>query len=442
VTRTSTDRVVRDRMTLTLYGPFIVWGWLLYSFNPSVPLLARDLHISDTLAGLHGTAMAAGGLVAGVLIPHAVRVLGRRGAIVGACWVVIAGIVALVVGRSLWWTLPAMFVVALGGNALLATALVGLALHHGPRASAVITEANGIGSGVGLLGPLAVGVAVSIGWGWRAGVAVTAVCAVIASVLVWRLPDSPDLPRRLVVPGGARGGGARGGGVRGGWLRRGWLRGGGARGDWPHGDGRPAGDRAVAVPATPRWHRSAAALLFLGGVVVAEAVENATDFWSTALLIDRTGAGAGIAAAATAGLVGGMTAIRFVVGPLSLRFPPAWLLAAGFGFTIVGWAVFWTTTDTGVALAGLVLAGLGVGVQYPLSIAMLLAAAPGHSDRAQGDATLYGAVALGVAPFLLGWLSDQVGIHTAFLALPVFALVGVVVAVAGGWALRRTPGVD
>ena len=97
----------------------------------------------------------------------------------------------------------------------------------------------------------------------------------------------------------------------------------------------------------------------------------------------------------------------------------------------------WTTTSTGVALAGLVLSGLGLGVQYPLTIALLLASSPGHSDRAQGDATLYGALSIGVAPFLLGWLSDHVGMHTAFVAVPVFALVGIVAALAGGRALRR-----
>ena len=54
----------RDRMTIAFYGSFVVWGWLLYSFKPSVPLLADELGISDAQAGLHGTAMAAGGAYA------------------------------------------------------------------------------------------------------------------------------------------------------------------------------------------------------------------------------------------------------------------------------------------------------------------------------------------------------------------------------------------
>ena len=178
-------------------------------------------------------------------------------------------------------------------------------------------------------------------------------------------------------------------------------------------------------------------MLFLLGIVAAVAVENATTFWSTALLIERTGAGPGIATAATAGLVAGMTTIRFVVGPLSMRIAPARLLAAGFAVSIAGWAVLWTTQSTGVALVGLVLAGLGLGVQYPLSIALLLAASPGHSDRAQGGATLVGSLSIAVAPFLLGAVSDHVGMHTAFVLVPMFALVGALAAAAGGRALQR-----
>jgi len=71
----------RDRMTIAFYGCFAVWGWLLYSFNPSVPLLADELGISDAQAGLHGTAMAAGGILAAFVTPRLVRGRGRRAAI-------------------------------------------------------------------------------------------------------------------------------------------------------------------------------------------------------------------------------------------------------------------------------------------------------------------------------------------------------------------------
>ena len=197
---TGADRVVRDRMTITLYGSYAVWGWFLYSFNPSVPLLAADQGISAALAGLHGTAMAAGGLGAAFLAPRAVLAWGRRRAIVASCGAVVVGVTGLVAGPSLPWTLSAMVVLAAGGNVLISSAQVGLALHHGRRASAVITEGNGTGSGIGLLGPLAVGATLSLGWGWRPAVLVTAPLAIVVAVLVGRLPATSILTGRRAAP--------------------------------------------------------------------------------------------------------------------------------------------------------------------------------------------------------------------------------------------------
>lgn len=420
-------RLVRDRLTVGLYAPFTVWGWMLYSFNPSVPLLADELDITAAQAGLHGTAMAVGGLLAAPLTPRAVRGLGRRGAIVSATLLLTVGVAGLLLGPTLAWTLPAMVVAAVGGNVMIAATQVGLAEHTGPAASAAITEANGVGSSVGLVGPLAVGAAVTAGWGWRPGVAVTILLAVVAATLVARLPVSDSLP---------------------GLRRRG--RAAGAATGSPAGSTTPAvadvvpegtapGDGATLPAAVPPARRRpvGAAALFLVAVVAAIALENATTYWATDLVLTQTGAGAGIATATTAGLVAGMSAMRFVVGPLSLRIHPAHLLAASFGIAIVGWAVLWTATVPAVALAGLVVAGFGYGAHYPLSISLLLAASPGRGDRAQSHATLAGAVAIGIAPFLLGALADAFGTHTAFLLVPVVAVGGAVVAVLGGRAVRR-----
>lgn len=419
-------RFRRDRFTLTLDGVFVTWGWLLYSFNPSVPLLAAELRVSNAQAGLHGTAMAVGAVLAAAVTPWAVLRLGRRAALVGACVLLAAGVGLLVSGWTLPVTLTGMVVVALGGNVAISAAQAGLVLHHGRTASAAVTEANGVGSGIGLLGPLAVGACVAAGWGWRPAVAVTAVLAVATAVAVRLLPTEGALSRPG-APGRADAG---------------------AGGDASRADPAvpAAGPTTTGAARAGRAPGPARAVLasrwFLVTVVAALALENATTYWATDLVRDRTGAGAGIATATTAGLVAGMTLIRFVVGPLSLRTSPARLLAASFGVAVAGWAVLWTATSAPVALAGLLLAGLGYGAQYPLGVALLLGASGGATDAAQARATVGGGVAIGVAPFLLGALADAVGPHTAFLVVPVLAVVGGVAAVSGGRAWRRErPGV-
>ncbi|MCG7288287.1 MFS transporter, partial [Cellulomonas sp. ACRRI] len=188
-------RLQRDRFTLTLDGVFVTWGWLLYSFNPSVPLLAAELGVSNAQAGLHGTAMAVGAVLAAALTPWAVPRVGRRTTLVGAGVLIAAGIALLTTGSTLPVTLSAMAVVSLGGNVAISAAQAGLVLHHGRTASAAVTEANGVGSGIGLLGPIAVGACVAAGWGWRPAVAVTAVLALATAVAVRLLPAEGALSR-------------------------------------------------------------------------------------------------------------------------------------------------------------------------------------------------------------------------------------------------------
>ena len=412
--RPAPARLHRDRLTISLYSFFVVWGWLLYSFSPSVPLIADELRVSKAQAGLHGTAFAAGAILVAQLTPRFVARYGRRATLIWSALWVAAGTAVLVLGASLVWTLTGVFVLAAGGNIAVSAALAGLSLHHERASSAAVTEANGVGSSVGLFGPLAVGASVALGWGWRPAVAVTALLGVASAVLLARLPADPVLGRPVPTghPGSTDAAAAADTDSA-------------SACSLDSDDGASDSSAAVAT----RW--------FLVAVVAAIALETATTFWSADLIRQQTGAGAGIATAATAGLVAGMSAIRFVVGPLSLRIEPARVLTASFLLAIVGWVVLWTATTTSVALAGLVIAGFGYGAQYPLSISILLSVARRSTDRAQANATLAGGVAIGVAPYVLGALADSFGAHTAFLFIPVVALVGATAAVVGPLAARR-----
>ena len=69
----------RDRVTIALYAHFVAWGWLLYSFSPSIPLLAEEQGITKAQAGLHGTAMAVGTLASAFFSARLVDRFGRRG---------------------------------------------------------------------------------------------------------------------------------------------------------------------------------------------------------------------------------------------------------------------------------------------------------------------------------------------------------------------------
>ncbi|QIK84917.1 MFS transporter [Sanguibacter sp. HDW7] len=388
----------RDGYTLTHYSVLVVWGWFIYSFSPSVPLLAEDLGVSKAVAGLHGTAMAVGAVTAALLLPRLLRALGPQRLLVVSLALVAVGVTGFVLGPGIAATLPSLAVVALGGNLALSVAQLNLSRRHGASAPAVITEANGAGSGIGLVGPLAVGLAVGIGWGWRAAVAVTILLAVTVAVAISRLPregaDATD-----AVPAAA-----------------------------------PEPDAVAPSPARRGLAPGSRGLLV--ALVAAMALENATTYWSTSLVIERTGADASIATSTTAGLLVGMTTIRFAGTVLTRRAGADRVLAVSFLVAILGWAVLWTAQTPGVAVAGLVVAGLGYGAQYPLSIALLLGIAREGADRAQAVATFVAGATVGLAPFLLGAAADAVGTHTAFVAIPVLALLGAVGAFLGSRTAR------
>ena len=280
-------------------------------------------------------------------------------------------------------------------------------LHHREASAAAVVEANGVGSLFGLLAPLAVGACVAIGWGWRPAVAVTILLAAVAAVLMGSLPGhgalgSSRVPAEIAAP---------------------------------HDVGVHHTLAAGPAPAPRGFSRTF--WCFWVGLLIAVAVENATTFWAADLLINRTGAGPGIATGALAGLLVGMSTSRFVVGPMSMHRAPEKLLLVAFAIAALGWAILWSATATVPALIGLVVAGFGYGAQYPLSIALVLRASDGRPDKAQARSTLGAGVAVGVAPFLLGALADEFGSHTAFLLVPVLLAVGAAAVALGLRSVQR-----
>ncbi len=193
-------RLVRDRLTVALDVTFVTWGWFIYVFSPTVPLLAAEQHISRGVAGLHGTAMAVGTVATGLVSERVAFALGRKRQLFVAMAVMSLGVALLLVGPGLAATLSACALTAVGGNLMLAATQPALLGHHGPAGPAAVTEGNAYATAVGLLAPLALGLTVGAGFGWRPAVAVTVVAAAIATVLLAAHPDRraarPSRPRR------------------------------------------------------------------------------------------------------------------------------------------------------------------------------------------------------------------------------------------------------
>ena len=393
-------RLVRDRLTWLLYLCLGVYGYWLYGFNPSIPLRGEELGLSRTVTGLHGTALALGALLAGALLPVLARRVGRRvclwAGLAGMC----GGLLAYTAGTSVWVTLLATLFAGTWGSLLVNTVTGSLGDHHGPAGPAAVSEANAMAAGLGLLSPLALGLASAAGLGWRAGLLVTVVLAAGVAVTFrgTRVPSparddaSPVTPVRH-QPGGP-----------------------------------PAKPRAVmrAGRRLPRRY-----WVSWGALVLAIATEFTLAIWSSQLLAAR-GLGSAASTVSVTAIVGGMALGRAFGARLALRFSVDHLLTGCFGLTIVGFALFWSVEATAVSVTGLLIAGLGVSLQFPLIISRAIAAADGRTDLAVSRGGLGAGAAIGLGPFLLGAIADIVGIRTAFLLVPVMQLLAAMLIRGGG----------
>ena len=400
----------RDGPTWLIYVQLSLYAYFLYAFAPTVTLLRDEEHVRDTVAGLHGTAYAAGVIVVGLLGARILNAIGRGRAL----WLFLGALCVSITIYASVPVLPVTLVGALvcGASASGVTITVGAVLveRHGAAGPSAVTEANALAAAAGLIGPLLVGASVHLGYGWRPAVLLVIVL-IAALFLLRRLFTARD----TTAPTGGEPATAR------------------AIAPLPRQDSAPrSSDRTRRRPLGRQF--------WLGWsvIVLCVGVEFSMTLWAAQLLRDRSGAGKALAATGVTAIVGGMCVGRVLGSRLARRYRLDGMLFAAFALTAVGFALFWFATTPFVAFAGLAITGLGMAVHYPLSLSRTIGAATGQADRASSIATLGTGIAIGVAPFLLGFLSDTITVRYAFLLVPVF-LVLATISLAAARTAPRTP---
>jgi predicted MFS family arabinose efflux permease len=376
---------VRDRTTWSLYGVFAVWGWFLYAFNPAVPLIGDDLGVTNAVAGLHGTALAVGTVAAGLVSARVVAWRGRRAALWVGTVAVVAGVVLIVSSGVIAGTLVGAVVVGVGGTLLVNVANAALSDKHGRASGAAITEANGLGALVGAAAPFALGVLVGAGSGWQPALLVVIALLAVVSVAMPALP-SPTRPT-----------------------------------------GTSRTDRSLPGRYWWAW----------GVLVLLIAVEFSYSVWATTLVADRTGVSTGTATTTLTVLILCLGLGRVVGARLALRVRPGILLMGAIVVTAGGWAVLWTATSLPVAVVAMAISGFGMAFHFPLGVSRSLEAAGGRTDLGSARIALGGGLAIGLAPFVLGAVTDVVGVHGAFLLVPALLGAAALLLVGGRFSADR-----
>lgn len=371
MTRLVPARPNRDSSTWAGYFAIGTYAWFIFGFSATQALIRDEQGTSRTVSSLHAVGFAVGGILSGLLAAKLIQVLGRGRFIA-------VGIVGTVVG-VLVYTAPGGFIVTMSG--IFIAAFFGTSVVVGSSAflfdyqkqagPASVTEANALAAFAGVLSPLAIGATSVIFLGWRFGVWILIGGAGLSLLLMRRKPHTFRVPED------------------------------------------EANREAAREPFPPSFYWSIVTLfLFLS-------VEFTLTLWSSDILRERGGFESGAAAASVAAVTGGIFIGRIVGSRVAEYFPVDRILSGAVLTTMLGWLVVWLSTTGYLMLIGLLISGIGVSVFWPIGVSRVVLASGGQSDRASALSAVAGGTAGGVGPFLLGALADSVGVHSAFLVLPI-----------------------
>ncbi|MFI9558471.1 MFS transporter [Nonomuraea endophytica] len=370
-------RLTRDLPTWLVYLQLGAFATYLYGLSAVLPLLRQEQQVSNAVAALHGTAMAAGTLLAGAALPFLERRYGRRATIWGSLAGMNAGLVPVMLTPALPATLLGYGLASLFGSVALYAMMAALSDHHGPAGPAAISEANAVAILFGIAMTYTISATAQTALGWRAALLITPVLTALIALTLGRVRVA----------------------------------------------GRPHDGAARASLPPPGWRFYVA-----GGVLfLVVALEFCFNLWAVQLFASNTGMGVAAATTGLTAFTAGLAVGRFAGTPLALRMGPPTLLTGALLLTAAGWLLFWSSTQPLLAYAGLAISGLGVSLHFPLALAGVLAYDP---VRATAVSPVCAGLAMAAGPFALGALADGFGTRTAFLMVPVLialAVAGVLV---------------
>jgi MFS family permease len=375
----------RDAPTRLSYAAIAGYAFWLYAFGPALALLRGEWHFSYALLGAYSALWAGGAALAGMVFAALARRLSRAALVWCPAAVAAVGAGLFALSRSIAFTMLGAVLLGFAGTILLTCAQAILSDRHGERRDRALTEANVGAAACAVLAPLLLGLLQDTPAGWRAAMSLPAV------LFAWLYLRYRQLPLR------------------------------------PAPTARPADGRA----------RLPLSCWLLATLVAAGIAVEFCPVYFGAELLATDGLRTGQAATAMSGFYLGILAGRVGAARLTRqagRTVP--LLCASLAVTTAGFLVFWLAALPVLSIIGLFVCGLGVANLYPLSLALALAAAPGNEDAANARTQLLGGLFVIVAPYLLGTLADQLGLHAAFAVEPVLIGMCALLLVAG---LRAGP---
>lgn len=201
----------------------------------------------------------------------------------------------------------------------------------------------------------------------------------------------------------------------------------------PAGTGRLSAEDRAAQATGPRLTLlKDVRLLMIGGVVLAMALaEGTANDWLPLVMVDGHGFGATMGSTVFALFAAAMTVGRFARGPIVARVGRARVLTVSALFAAAGLALISAVDSQAVAVAAVVLWGLGASLGFPLALSAAGDSGANPAARVALASTI-GYLAFLVGPPTLGMLGEHVGLRGALVVPLAVVLLAVGLARATG----------
>jgi predicted MFS family arabinose efflux permease len=150
--------------------------------------------------------------------------------------------------------------------------------------------------------------------------------------------------------------------------------------------------------------------------------EFATSFWSAALLSNRTGATAAFSTLCVAALGTGFGIGRWFI-PIWMRKTSLDIrLKTILSIQLISFMLYWLSHNLVFSLIMLLFVGIGISGQFPMTMVRILKLSGNKPDLAMGKSAYAAGLAIALAPFMLGFLGDRIGISKAYLMVPLLII--------------------
>jgi fucose permease len=378
------ERFVRHPLTWATYALVGYFAYLETVLGPLMPFLRAEHGFSYTVASLHFSAFALGGVLVGFFGDRVAGRWGRRASLWGGGTGMAVGALLLAASPVTVGTVLGALLMGTFGGLLLITTQAVLADKYGEWSAVAITESNVAASACAILASLAVGVFAALGLGWR----VALILPVAALMLLAARFRNEPLGRARTH--------------------------------------ESASDKPSSALPMRFW-------VYFGVLFLGVSVEWCVAYWGADFLENGVGLARSAAATALSVFFVAMLAGRILGSRLAHRQSGATLLLVTLCVALAGFPLFWLSAMPALSLLGLFVVGLGVGSVYPLAISVGVAATPGRTDTAAARLGLAGGGAILTAPFVLGAFADRVGIERAYGIVVPLLLAAAVLTLLAWW---------